>query len=223
MPREDEMSTWSRVMGILAVICWLAAVEALGAGGSPVRPPDEPGTKGDPAAEAIERYNAGLAARDRAWKLEAKAVDAASEADREKLRSKARKHYEDALGDFQAAVAKNPRFHQAFGSLGYSLRKTGQYDAALTAYDRALEIEPSYSEAIEYRAEAHVEMGRTEEAKEAYVVLFGQDRTRANMLLAMMKNWVTAHPDPALAAWIADREEIAGQVASLADLKERKW
>ena len=68
---------------------------------------------------------------------------------------------------FQAAVKKNPALFQAWGSLGYAYRKVGNYPASLEAYGKALEIEPNYTPAIEYRAEAYLALNRLDE-----VILF---------------------------------------------------
>ena len=76
---------------------------------------------------------------------------------------------EDAL---RAAIANNPQLHEAYSSLGYALRKTGRFDESIEAYNRALQLNPSYSEAIEYRAEAYLALGRLDEVKAAYMELF---------------------------------------------------
>ena len=71
---------------------------------------------------------------------------------------------------------------QAWGSLGYAYRVTGNYPASLEAYAKALEIQPAYTPAIEYRAEAYLGLGRLDEVKSAYMTLFNSDRKRADEL-----------------------------------------
>ncbi len=103
----------------------------------------------------------------------------------------------------------------------------------MQAYDYALSLEPSYAEAIEYRAEAYLGLNRIEEAKQAYVELFGHDRAKADELLDAMKQWVQKRreqPDgldgavvDGFAGWVSEREEIAGQTASVSQLKEHSW
>ena len=115
--------------------------------------------------------------------------------------------------------------HQAFSSLGYALRKTGDFEASLVAYDRALEINPSYFEAIEYRAEAYLGLDRVEEAKAAYLDLFGRDPERAEQLLTAMKGWLQDRREApgslnegtlsGMEDWIREREELAQQAAKL--------
>jgi cytochrome c-type biogenesis protein CcmH/NrfG len=62
-------------------------------------------------------------------------------------------------------VRLNPRLHEAFSSLGYAYRKTGDFDQALQAYERALVLAPGYAAAIEYQAEAHLGLNRTTETQ----------------------------------------------------------
>lgn len=204
----------------------LAAVlpSAGGAAGSkPTEPPLQPVQS--PQEEAILHYNRGLEEKEKAWNLEEEAAAADSESQRQKLLAKAQKAYQRAIAEQRSATAGNPRLYQAFSELGYALRKTGDYEASLEAYNRALELEPDYGQAIEYRAEAYLGLNRLEEAKQAYIALFNQDRDLADELLAAMRRWVEAkRSEPGelspeavaeFADWLEQREEIAGQTAVL--------
>jgi tetratricopeptide (TPR) repeat protein len=152
-------------------------------------------------------------------------MEGAAAADRERLASKVERQYEKAARAFRSATEENPMMYQAFSSLGYALRKTGDYDGSLAAYDRALEINPGYVEAIEYRAEAYLGLGRLDEVKSAYLQLFREDRERADELMAAMQTWVQerkADPgtlDPSavqeFTSWVEERSEVAGNTASL--------
>src|SRR5262249_23273081 len=112
---------------------------------------------------------------------------------------------------------------EAWNYLGYTRRKLGDYDSALTAYDRALALKPSFPEAIEYRGEAYLRMKRLDDAKKAYLDLFADDRKLADKLLGSMKSWLdTQRPAGGDAAgveefgkWIQERSQIAGQTAAL--------
>ena len=84
--------------------------------------------------------------------------------------------YRRALDEFRKATALDSTHYQAFSSLGYILRKTGDMDGALAAYDRALALNPNYAEAIEYRAEANLMRGRLDDMKRAYGVLAALNR-----------------------------------------------
>ena len=109
----------------LNLVMAAAATVVLAAGGTKVQAPTPPREETrDPVHVAMEHYNFGIAARDKAWKFEAKAAAAANDADRVKFQKKAGKQYKRALKDFETATDTNPRFHEAYSSLGYTLRKT---------------------------------------------------------------------------------------------------
>ncbi len=186
-----------------------------------------------PEEQARLHYDDGLRMRDKAWKYEQKAAKQSKPKKQAKLERKAARQYEKAIDAFSTASRLNPEFHEAFGSLGYALRKTGRYDQALVAYDRALSIDPRYVEAIEYRGEAYLGLARIEEAQQAYMSLFTLDGPRADELMAAMQAWLAGrHEDSgALSAeqveqfsnWIRLRLEIAGQTDSLSKLQDRDW
>ena len=104
-------------------------------------------------------------------------------------------------------------------------RKLGDYQAALTAYDRALNLKPGYPEAIEYRGHAYLGLNRLEDAKQAYLALFAGNRKLAAQLLAAMQAWVGEHRGnpvrrrrrslEAFASWVSERSAIASQTAGL--------
>lgn len=187
----------------------------------------------DPADQAAEAYNRGLESRDKAWKLETQSESATDEKQRGKLLGKAQKEYGKAIRAFRSATESDPQMHQAFSSLGYALRKTGQYEDSLAAYNQALELEPGYAEAIEYRAEAFLGLNRLGEAREAYMQLFREDRERADELMTAMQRWVElrqADPgdlDPAtldeFSVWVRDRAEISGNTASVQGDTSTAW
>lgn len=212
-------------LGVLIVMLGLLSSVGYAAGGSRVETPPIAAPP-DPIQQANQHYNTGLRYRDRAWKLEIKAANSATpEEKRQKLQQKARKSYERAAGEFTAATNKNPGFYQAYSSLGYALRKLGGYRESLLAYDRALDLQPDYGEAIEYRAEAFLGLDQIEDAKEAYITLFGQDRKLADELMQAMRRWVEDRRSESqgldnefieeFARWVQEREEIAQQTASL--------
>ncbi len=178
-----------------------------------------------PEEQAIELYNDGLGLRDKAWKLEEKAEAGVSGPEQEKLLGKVEKQFEKAAKKFARAIELKPTMFEAHSSLGYAKRRLGRYDEALVAYDRALELNPYYSEAIEYRAEAYLGLNRLGEARKAYMSLFGADRARADELFAAMKSWLEAREkDPAgvdpqeleeFQSWFEGRAELASQTAQL--------
>ncbi len=92
---------------------------------------------------------------------------------------------------------------------------------------------PFYGEAIEYRAEAYLGLGRLDEVKEAYMQLFAKDRALADQLMEAMQGWVEerrAEPGDlssetieSFATWLAERGEIAEQTARLEGAAARAW
>jgi tetratricopeptide (TPR) repeat protein len=205
----------------------LLGVTVHASGGSSAASPTAP--EKTPQQLADQYYNEGLVYRDNAWKLEKK-LASAGEADRAKIEKKIRKNYKRAIASYKDALSNNPDRYQAASSLGYALRKTGNYPDALVAYDRALSIEPTYAEAIEYRAEAYLGLNRIDDAKEAYIHLFGSDRGHANELLGAMQEWVVNEPAgidaptlEAFSGWIDEREEIAENTTPVSQLREKNW
>ncbi len=186
-----------------------------------------------PHDEAMDHYNWGERRLDKIAKLseemKAKPQNAA------KLQKRLTKELENAAGDFKRAVANDPNLYQAHSELGFVLRKLGRYDESLAAYDRALELQPDFSPAIEYRAEAYLGLNRLDDAKEAYTLLFSGDRQRADALLDAMKGWVDQRKtDPAgldaqqidaFAKWVEGRETIHRQTGALttSSSKIRSW
>jgi len=84
-----------------------------------------------PEEQAVDHYNAGLKMRDKALAFQKEAAQVGSEKDRSKLENKAQKEFGKAISQFRTATEKNPKFHQAYSDLGFALRKTGDYAAAL--------------------------------------------------------------------------------------------
>jgi tetratricopeptide (TPR) repeat protein len=203
----------------------------LAAGGSSGSVPSAVPPELTPEQRAMVAYNNGLEHRNRAWKLEEAAASAAG-AKAEKKAQKAQKSFAKAAQQFRTAVELVPNFHQAHSSLGYALRRTGQYEESLAAYDRALTIDPRYTEAIEYRGEAYLGLDRIEEAKGAYMQLFQMDRERAAELMTAMKRWLEERrSEPggfsqetieSFAAWVEERSDLVAQVGTLASAG-RTW
>lgn len=227
-----------RISLVVAATFSLLHGSASASGGSSVPVPRSPGMSSSPRLtpeqQAAQRYNDGLKHKDKADTLAREAEAETSDAKRhDKLEASARKEYEKARQDFLAATEKNPGMFQAHGGLGYVYRKTGDFAAALKAYDRALELAPDYAPAIEYRAEAYLGVNRLEEVKSAYMTLFIADRGRADELVIAMKAWLEKRRLDAaglrpetiedFGKWLSQREEIAGRTSALLRPKEPRW
>ena len=110
---------------------------------------------------AIRHHKEGLRHRDAAWVYEEKMSGTEGE-ERETYARFIQDLYNRALGEFAKATEQDSTYYQAFSSLGYVKRKTGDMDGAMAAYNRALTLNPNYAEAIEYRAEAYLIVGQVE-------------------------------------------------------------
>jgi tetratricopeptide (TPR) repeat protein len=206
---------------------------AAASGSSAMSAPRQQMPRLTPEQEAVEYYNDGVSHRDKADKCEKESAAENDAAKKAKLLEKSRSQHESSIKKFQKAIAKDPTMFQAWGSLGYAYRKTGNYTTALEAYDKALTIEKSYTPAIEYRAEAYLGLNRIEEVKSAYMTLFNADRKRADELAAAMQKWLeTRKADPSgvdpaaledFGKWVAERKQLASQTSSLTDPHAPRW
>jgi tetratricopeptide (TPR) repeat protein len=166
------------------------------------------------AAKHLERAKEHFEA---AKSLEAKLDAATSPDDRKDLEKKIRDEYDDARGDLEYVVRKQPQSYPAQSELGFALRKLGKFDDSLKAYDKALERKPGYAPAIEYRGEAYLELGRLTDARAAWEKLSNLDTELADQLLGKMQRWVARqkeHPNGQIEsdalgefeAWLAERK-----------------
>lgn len=163
-------------------------------------------------------YNEGISYRDKAEKLETEAVSETDAKKKEKLGAKARDKHLNSVKKFAEATKKNPNHYAAWGNLGNAYRKTGDYTSSIEACQKALDIQPNYTPAMEYRAEACLDLNRLDDVKSAYTLLFDIDRQRADELAAAIDRWVEkkkADPsgvDPAkfdeFARWAAQRKQF---------------
>jgi tetratricopeptide (TPR) repeat protein len=130
-----------------------------------------------------------------------------------------------ARAKFEEAAKADPNMKEAWNLIGYTNRRLGAYDASLAAYEKALALNPQYTEAIEYRAEAYLALNRIDDAKAAYMTLFAESRAHATVLMQSMQNWVAVRrKQPAglaaadidsFAQWVEERAAVARQTASL--------
>lgn len=196
-------------------------------------PPSMPMQTVSPADQAKEDLNDAISRKEKADKLEAEALAAPDAAKREKLLAKSQKEHEASVKKYLNATEKDPKLYPAWGGLGYAYRKTRRFDEALAAYDKSLALNPAYTPAVEYRAEAYLGLNRLEEVKAAYMTLFSSDRKRADELAAAIDTWVARKKaDPSgldakkldeFATWAAQRKQIAGQTSSLLKPRDERW
>jgi tetratricopeptide (TPR) repeat protein len=208
------------ILGVLLASGALAtgALAAGGGGGGSVDVGGSSGGGGDAERKAIaRRFENAKKHLEEAKNLEARLETTTSADEREDLEEDIHDEYDDARGDLEYVVRKQPKSYPAQSELGFTLRKLGRFDDSLEAYDKALAVKPGYAPAIEYRGEAYLELGRLTDARAAWEKLTNLDAELADQLLAKMQRWVArqkAKPDGATSpdalgefeAWLAERK-----------------
>src|SRR5262245_13708327 len=194
-----------------------------GGGGGDLGGRSAGGSSPSRAQKAQAKFEAGEAHRKRAVELEARADAAGDTAAAGWLREQARDEFEASLRDYSGAARENRDFAAAHNGIGFTRRKLGDYEGALEAYDRALEIKPGFPLAIEYRGEAYLELGRLDDAKGAYQALVDRERDLSDQLLRKMQAFVERRRrDPgalppaeidAFARWVEERAQGAPPAA----------
>jgi tetratricopeptide (TPR) repeat protein len=218
-----------RAVAVLALLTGVASAH----GGGPSGGPSGGGGSAMPSASGGARpqdtaksaYNAGVHSIKKAEDCDADAAKAASPDKSAKAAEKARKFYQKAAEQFIDAVGTDPSMYQAWNYLGFAKRHLGDYQDSLGAYAKALELNPRYPDAVEYRGEAYLGLNKIDDAKEAYMSLFRDSRPLADELMASMRRWTEARRKDAqgvpsedieaFAQWLNERAGIAAQTASL--------
>ena len=78
----------------------------------------------------------------------------------------ARKDYSLAIYELNTVLSKKPEHADAWNLLGYSSRKSGDFETAETAYKKALEIDPKHTQAMEYMGEMYLTLNQPAKAEE---------------------------------------------------------
>jgi tetratricopeptide (TPR) repeat protein len=209
----------------LPAVAWSAGSGGGGFSGGDFSSPTQ--RKQTPEQISAGWYKQGVKAKEKAWRLEEKAAKATKESKRDKLLADAQKQYQKAVGAQASAIKANEKNYEAANELGYALRKTGDYKKAVGAYNYALQLKPDFYPAIEYRGEALLMMGFIEEAKEAYMTLFRNDRALADQLMATMEKWHSTQPDgepkSTFSGWLDERRNLAKAGNDLSMNNTREW
>jgi tetratricopeptide (TPR) repeat protein len=119
-------------------------------------------SSGDGGKDEVSLYKSGKKLVLRAKKLEKK----------DKI-EKAKKLYLKAYSKFEKAYVKDKKNADILNYLGYTLRKTGDFEKAETYYLKGLELDSGHLGINEYLGELYVQTGRLELAKERLEVLSG--------------------------------------------------
>ena len=215
-----------RVRAWIPILASLLATSALAAGGGG----GGGGFSGSGATpEEIGRahFERGEQARKQGLEALQRAQAEADAAVRQEALEEANTRFKRALRAYREATRADRKAYYAWNGMGFCQRTLGDNEAALKSYERALKIEPGFPQAIEYRGEAYLNLGRLEEAKAAYLDLFGRERPLADLLLRKMQAWVAAAKQSEqtpgaqvrleeFAKWLDERAALAQETASLA-------
>lgn len=233
--RNTKLHTTSGCIAI-AFLMLSISMPAWSAGGAPMNGGSNfnvPAAQRTPADIAKSAYNSGIGYLKDAKEYEQDALKATDPKKIAKAQAKAQKAYKKAFNDFSTATQKVPGMFEAWNYVGFTERHLGNYDAALTAYAKALELKPNYPEALEYRGEAFLGLNALDDAKQAYSELFLQAPPLATQLLMAMHSWVDKQRQnpsgvdaaglDAFAAWLTEREAQAKQSADTRTPLPARW
>jgi tetratricopeptide (TPR) repeat protein len=211
-------------VALLSTCVLIAAVPWAWANGGGGMPELSAPREQTPEDKAKSLYNQGVRDVKKADKYQASVAQLTDAQKKERALHEAQEYYSSALSKFQQATQSDARLAEAWNYVGYTSRKLGNYDAALSAYSQALTLKPGYPDALEYRGEAFLGLNRVADAQQAYLDLFAANRALADKLLAAMKGWLDTQRASStsdatavseLDKWIQERSAIAGQTASL--------
>jgi len=82
----------------------------------------------------------------------------------------AARNYAAALAELRD-LAEDTQQADVYNLMGYTLRKTGDFQTSLTYYTKALELQPDHKAAREYLGELYVETGNLDKAREQLAAL----------------------------------------------------
>jgi tetratricopeptide (TPR) repeat protein len=233
MRKDGSISGFVSALVVAGTLAYASVADAAGSTPSGGGGMDMGSIRLSPEELAKTAYRDGVRLVKQADKYADEAAKA-PEAKKAKAVEKAQKQYDKAKQKFVLAIQQQPNMHEAWNYVGYTSRKLGFYNDALTAYAEALKLKPDYAEAIEYRGEAYLGLNQIEDAKAAYMTLFGSSRPLADQLMGAMQQWLSERRANAsgvasddiekFAHWIAERTTIAQQTASLAvDAPRATW
>lgn len=85
--------------------------------------------------------------------------------------------FPEAQAKFEAALGLDETLAEAHNNLAFSLRTQGpkHFARAMTHYDRALSLNPTFARAIMYRGALFVQLGQLDRARAEHARLIGMD------------------------------------------------
>lgn len=209
----------SKLIGLIFLLAsgWTYASGGGGGGGGFSTGDASVGQESRPTPEqrAERAHDKGLKYRKYALGYEERAAAAKDDKERAKRLADAKDAWQDAIKQYERAIALDASRYQSLNELGYALRKTGDYKASIEAYNKALALKSDYAPAIEYRGEAFLAMESFKEVQDAYMRLVKLDHDQAALLFSAIKQWTAAHQDvttdeaKAFVKWAGERNDLA--------------
>jgi tetratricopeptide (TPR) repeat protein len=135
-------------------------------------------------------YNSGVRTVKRAQAYDGQALKASTPEKAAKSHERAQEAYRESISAFVDAVTAQPTMYKSWYYIGLADRHLGNYDEALSAYAKVLELSPHHPDAIENRGEVFLALNQIEEAQSAYIDLFRESRPLANELMSAMRRWI---------------------------------
>jgi tetratricopeptide (TPR) repeat protein len=161
------------------------------------------------AAAAALAYDSGLHSVRRGQEYDAQALKSSTPEKAAKSRERAQAAYRESVSALIAAVTAQPSMYKAWDYLGYADRHLGNYDEALSAYAKVLELNPHNLDAIENRGEVYLDLNQIANAKSAYMDLSLDSRSQANTLMSAMRRWIELRRQDAQGVTATDIEDLA--------------
>ena len=128
------------------------------------------------------KYNTSLYKQGKKLVLKAKKLE------KKNKKEKAEKVYLKALNKFKKAYAKDKKNADILNYLGYTLRKTGDFEKAEKFYLKGLEIDAGHLGINEYLGELYLQTNRIELAKKRLAVLNGCNCEEYKELKELIEN-----------------------------------
>ena len=117
-----------------------------------------------------------------------KLVYRAKKLEKKNKKTKADKLYLKALSKFEKAYAKDKKNADILNYLGYTLRKTGNFEKAEIFYLKGLELDSEHLGINEYLGELYIQTDRIELAKKRLEVLSGCNCEEYKELKELIEN-----------------------------------
>ncbi len=86
--------------------------------------------------------------------------------------------YAAATADFQTSIALNPSYEKAHSRLGLSLFFRGEYEAAIEAYNKSLELDPTNRASLSYLVKSKARLAEQQVVQEESKRKEEEDRER---------------------------------------------